>query len=170
MNIMILILLLTGCKNTIMKKQKDTEVIKFFLPVIYNEQYKDYKMGYFYQYNREYAKEFNLKKFNFNNVVKNCFDVDRSVQKVYYRNIKEYKKNIPYKHESYCGDALNPESITFFDSEGKVIQTESLKEITNYFYTKNTKTEKTIDKTSKKLSVKKYIYNQKLQLVKIIKL
>ena len=170
---MILIIVVSsvvGCsfKNNTINDNEEIIVKYYKQSFAYNDEWYKYKPKYHYY--DEASSDFNLS----NDLI--CTGVDTTVSKVFFKNKKAYKANIPFKSLGYCtrfegADKIYPSLIREYDSEGKIIKIILVGSNSKYLYkyTNNEKICTTFYKDSNRTETYKYIYDNNHKILKIEK-
>lgn len=158
-----------------MLNNNENIIVKYYKQTLaYNDEWYKYKPKY--NYYDEASNDFNISK------PFKCNEPWDEISKVYFKNNKAYKDNIPFKLIGYCSkffihNTTNEESyiryITSkrkYDREGRLMSIiyPQLKKNKVFKYIKNTKEITTYYTDSNKTKTSKYVYTDNKNLLKIL--
>ena len=165
----ILIIISTGCSLKTKRNLNDEIIIKYYTQTYeYISDWYQYKQKHHY-FNKA-PVDFNLSR------DLHCHNPSEIVSKVYFRNKKVYKQDIPFKVLTYCrifekAKEINPESMKEYDEKGRIIREiiYTLGRVYRYTYKKNKRVIKTTYTKSKNTNTVEYIYDENKKLLRLEK-
>jgi len=167
----IILIVSTGCslKTKGSLNLNNEVIVKYYTQVDeYISDWYQYKQKH--HYFNEAPVDFNLSR------DLHCHSPSEIVSKVYFRNKKEYKQDIPFKVLTYCrifekAKEINPESMKEYDEKGRIIREiiYTLGRVYKYTYTKNKRVIKTTYTKSKNTNTVEYIYDENKKFLRLKK-